>query len=409
MSWRWNLGLLRDIVQSNLVKLNQNFDNFEGFFIELELSKKDKWLFSYSYNPHKGNIKQHLSNISKGLDELNSKYDNILIIGDLNSEMSGPSLDEFWQTYNLVSIVKNPTCFKNLKNPSCIDLMLTNKQERFLKAKTIETGVSDFHKMMVSVFKTSFKKQKPKIVSYRDYKHFDNEKFRESLITYHSTGKNISYDAFEKLVLQTLDKMAPIKQKHIRGNQSPFMNKDIHKAIMTRTRLRNRFLKEPTQMNRLAYKKQRNYCVLLMRQNKKLYYGSLTVNHIIDNKNFWRVVKPNFSNKILGTNSVILRDGGKVLSDTERAADTFNKFFVNIGNSLKIDKDKQFLVETNDVFDPVLKAIKKYSAHPSILSIKEKMNNNVLSFRKVTYEEILNEINSLDTSKSTQSVRGYSL
>ena len=56
-----------------------------------------------------------------------------------------------------------------------------------------------------------------------------------------------------------------------------------------------------------------------------------------------------------------------------------------------------------DVFDPVLKAIKKYSAHPSILRIKDKMNNNVFSFRKVTYEEILIEINSLDTSKSTQS------
>ena len=36
-------------------------------------------------------------------------------------------------------------------------------------------------------------------------------------------------------------------------------------------------------------------------------------------------------------------------------------FFVNIGKTLKTDKDKQFLVETNDVFDPVLKAIKKYS------------------------------------------------
>ena len=59
--------------------------------------------------------------------------------------------------------------------------MLTNKQERFLKAKTFETGLSDFHKMVVSVFKTSFKKQKPKIVTYRDYERFDNEKFRESL------------------------------------------------------------------------------------------------------------------------------------------------------------------------------------------------------------------------------------
>ena len=156
------LVYVRDNIPSNLVKLDQNF---EGFFIELELSEKNKWLLSYSYNPHKGNTKQHLSNISKGLDELNSKYDNILFIGDLNSEMSEPSLDEFCQTYNLVSIVNKPTCFKNPKNPSCIDLVLSNKQDRFLKANTIETGLSDFHKMVVTAFKTNFKKQKPKIVT----------------------------------------------------------------------------------------------------------------------------------------------------------------------------------------------------------------------------------------------------
>ena len=146
----------------------------------------------------------------------------------------------------LGSIVNKPTCFKNHKNPSCINLMLNNKQERSLKSKTVETGLSDFHKMVVSVFKTSFKKQKPKIVTYCDYKRFDNEKFRESLVTCFSTGKNISYDAFENLqfkkciwklcVLQTLGKIAPIKQKHIRGNQPPFMKKNIHKAIMTSTR-----------------------------------------------------------------------------------------------------------------------------------------------------------------------------
>ena len=205
---------------------------------------------------------------------------------------------------NLENIVNKPICFKNPKNTSCIDLVLTNKKE---KPKTVETGLSDFHKMVVSVFKTNFKKQKPKIVTYRDYKRFDNEKFRESLISYFSTGKNITYDGFENLVLHTLGKMAPIKQKHVRGNQSPLMNQDIHKAIMTRTKLRNRFLKEPTPMNRLAYKKQRNYCVSLMRENKKQNYGSLNANFISDNKNFWRLVKPSFSNKIVGTNSVIQR------------------------------------------------------------------------------------------------------
>ena len=136
---------------------------------------------------------------------------------------------------------------------------------------------------------------------------------------------------------------------------------------MTRTRLRNRFLKEPTPINRLAHKKQRSYCVSSMCENKKQYYGSLSVNCITNNKNFWRVVKSNFSNKIVGTITVILRDGSKTISVTEKVGDTFNKFFVNIGNTLKIDKDKRFLVESKNVFDPVLKAIKKYSAHPSIL------------------------------------------
>lgn len=57
--------------------------------------------------------------------------------------------------------------------------------------------------------------------------------------------------------------MAAIKQKQ-RDNQYLFMNKDIHKAVITRTRLRNRFLKEATSVNRLlkkqlilAYKKQK--------------------------------------------------------------------------------------------------------------------------------------------------------
>ena len=197
--------------------------------------------------------------------------------------------------------------------------------------------------------------------------------------------------------------MAPTKQKHIRDNQSPFMNKDIYKAIITRARLRNRFLKEPSQMNKIAYKKRSNYCVSLMRSNKRHYYGSLNVNHIMVNTTFWRVVKPNFSRKILGTSRVVLRDGGKVISDTKKVSDTFNKFFVNIRSTLIIDKEKQFLLETNDLFDPAFKVIKKYSAHPSILSIKEKLNNNVFSFQKVTDEEDLNEINSLDTSKSTES------
>ena len=52
-------------------------------------------------------------------------------MGDLKTEMTEPFLNKFCQTYNLESIVNRPTCLKSPKNPSSINLMLTNKQERF--------------------------------------------------------------------------------------------------------------------------------------------------------------------------------------------------------------------------------------------------------------------------------------
>ena len=112
----------------------------------------------------------------------------------------------------------------------------------------------------LSVFETSFKKQKSNIATYRDYKHFNNKKTRKSLIIYFNTAKNISHDAFQSLVMYTLDKMASIKQKYI---QSPFVNKNTDKTIMTRVRLRNRFLKVANSMNKLVPIKQRNHCVSL--------------------------------------------------------------------------------------------------------------------------------------------------
>ena len=69
---------------------------------------------------------------------------------------------------------------------------------------------------------------------------------------------------------------------------------------------------------------------------------------------------------------MILRYDGKIVSDREKVADTFKKTLVNIEKTLKIDRNKQFLLEANNEFNPVLKAVKKYNAHTSILRIKKK-------------------------------------
>ena len=47
------------------------------------------------------------------------------------------------------------------------------------------------------------------------------------------------------------------------------MTKDLNKAIMKRSKLRNTFLKEKRDSARKAYTSQRNICVSLLRKTKK--------------------------------------------------------------------------------------------------------------------------------------------
>ena len=66
-------------------------------------------------------------------------------------------------------LTKQPKSYKNIESPSCTDLILTNKAKPFQSTYAIETGLSDFHRMTISVLKMCFRKLLPKGTSYRDF------------------------------------------------------------------------------------------------------------------------------------------------------------------------------------------------------------------------------------------------
>ena len=217
----------------------------ECFFIEINLRKR-KWLVCCSYNPHRDNIKDHLNNISANLDLYSSKYEYIIVIGDFNEEVNDKFMSNFCESYNLSSLIKESTCYKNPENPSRINLILTNSPHSFQCSSVVETGLSDFHKMIVTVMKTTFQRRPAKIRNYRDYRHFDIKIFREPIL-YELAKESVSntdLNKFIEICLKTLNNYAPSKKKCNRGNQMPFMNKDLSKAIMDRTRFRNKIFKK---------------------------------------------------------------------------------------------------------------------------------------------------------------------
>ena len=89
--------------------------------------------------------------------------------------MDNSVMTVFCDTYDLKCLIEEPTCYKNPENPSCIDLILTNYPKCFQSSCAVETDLSDFQRMTVTVTKSTFKKFQPKVIHYRDYKNFQND------------------------------------------------------------------------------------------------------------------------------------------------------------------------------------------------------------------------------------------
>ena len=143
---------------------------------------------------------------------------------------------------------------------TCIDLILTKTQKRFENSTIIETGLSDFHKLTFTILKSYFKKLKHKELIYRDVKNFSNQQLRTKFAK-ELNENNVGASQFE--LFQTIS---------LRNNQSFFKTKQVWKAIMTRSRLRNKFLKTNSQECKQAYNRQRNLCVTMVRKAKKNYF-----------------------------------------------------------------------------------------------------------------------------------------
>ena len=123
----------------------------------------------------------------------------------------------FCETYKLHNLVKHPTCFKNPENPSCIDLLLTNKPLSLQTITVIEKGLSDFHKMIVAVMKMHFSKMKHKVIRSRKYKTFNNDAFVNNLRKELTKQKKVldekGLDAFSEICTYVLDKHVPQRKR----------------------------------------------------------------------------------------------------------------------------------------------------------------------------------------------------
>ena len=119
-----------------------------------------------------------------------------MLLGDFNAEDAEPVLSKYLLQYEAENILKNKTCFKNPDRPTCIDLFVTNSTHSFQNTVRISIGLSNFHKMIITVLKSSFIKLKGRAMYYRDYKNFTTSSLGEGL----TLSLNNTYSNFKNII-----------------------------------------------------------------------------------------------------------------------------------------------------------------------------------------------------------------
>ena len=184
-----------------------------------------------------------------------------------------------------------------------------------------------------------------------------------------------------------------------RGTNKTHMNKNLGRAVMKRKRLKNIANETKDQNDLNSYKAQMSRVVQNNKGAKREFFRELDPTKVGNDKVFWKTFKPLLSSN--GTNhasKITLVENGTVLTNDKDISECFNDYFVNITDTLDIDKPTQ----PNEADSKILKkaqAIEKHNNHPSVLKIKALVGNETFSFSPFSAVDVCDEINHLDSSK----------
>ncbi len=390
-------------------------ENLEMISTELTVNKKKWIIFSIYRPPVSSNLKSFFQELSLCMNKALEKYDNVIIMGDINIDWQNrkhqgyDDLKEFCDVFDLDNLVKEATCITS-NHSSSIDVILTNRRRYFQHTTVLETGLSDYHSMIATFMKSCIPRLKPNKIVYRSYKKFSPTEFLSDVknadLRCNSSDPNITYDHLERKFREIIDKHAPLRTKTVRGNEAPFMNKTLRKAIYTRSRLQKKFKKHPTRENEANFKKQRNKCVALRKKAIKTHFKKVTDQGVMANKEFWNLVKPFLTNKGgLSESDYLLVKDDRIITNDNELVEAFNDHYINIVEKSSGKKpqnlgDKHKLKSDKEIVQLILE---KYANHPSILAIVQNPANDFspFSFHEVQPGDIRKLLKDIDSKKST--------
>ena len=175
------------------------------------------------------------------------------------------------------------------------------------------------------------------------------------------------------------------------------MSKGLSKAIMTRSRLKNKFNSQKTKAKWKAYTLQRNKCVQLRKKARKITFQKVWILVISPIRHFGKLSDLLSVTKVVMTTMI----SSEIIKDNREASEILNNFYVNIVEQTTGMKPFQdSFSKTDSVDEQLYIIIENCKVHLSILKIKD--NNPFLghfSLSCATEDMILRILLSLNITK----------
>ena len=102
---------------------------------------------------------------------------------------------------------------KSATSQSSLDVTLTNRPRSFHKTAAITTGLCDYHKMIITAFRSSYTREPPQNIIYRNYKKFNAQDLLNdlgaNLRLEEQASTCVSFDKLTEILKESTDKNAP--------------------------------------------------------------------------------------------------------------------------------------------------------------------------------------------------------
>ena len=328
----------------------------------------------------------------------NAKY---ILCGDYNINLL--SNDSFVSDYlnTLLSLgcnqyVNNPTRISNNKtyiSHTLLDHIYSNINSQKIQCQTIDNDISDHQPVLVRL-NCNVTNDNNVVLTRRDMRKFDKTKFLTDLQQEMNSLSNHYFTNIDNLVNEflnkyenTINKHAPlikIKKKDQKLQSKPWITSELFKLIKRKNRLFKSYIKQKTEESRIIYKTVRNKLTHLLNMSKRNYYKNLFSTSKSDPKALWKNIEKIIKfKKPKSTNINLIEHEDKLITSPEEIVNTFNNYFVNVGNNLS----KSLPVNNN------------LSCPTELID----NNKNSLFLQPITHAELYNLIHKLDINKATPS------